>query len=98
MTITRLLASCAVAACAVLSAAAPANAADAELAVVLLVPGGACPAGTVEVARSAQATVCYHVEGLDWKLLVDGSPCDTDGDPSWTEYSVLDTYRVCVRP
>ncbi|HEV2891010.1 MAG TPA: hypothetical protein VGX28_11615 [Frankiaceae bacterium] len=97
MTIARLLTACAVAGGAVLFAAAPADA-DVAVAVALVVPGGAgCPAGYSEVARSDRATLCYHVEDPDWKLLVDGSPCGTAGDTGWTEYAVLDTVRLCVR-
>ena len=96
MKFASLLAAGAVAAGSVLVAAAPAQAHIVD--VVTTDFGAPCPYGYGEIAQLGQLTVCLHLDVPDYKIITDGAPCrDYYYDNTWTEYSVLDTYRVCVR-
>lgn len=96
MKLAHLLAAGAVAAGSVLFAATPAQAHTLD---VVVVPGGApCPTGYDEVAQLDQTTICLHLDVPDYKIITDGRPCsDWSGDVGWTEYSVLNKVRLCVR-
>jgi hypothetical protein len=96
MRIAHLLATGAVAAGSILFAAAPAQAHVVD--VVTTDFGAPCPYGYREIAQLDRTTVCLHLDVPDYKIITDGSSCrDTYYDNTWTEYSVLDTFRVCVR-
>ena len=96
MKITHLLTAAALAGGSVVVAAAPAQAH--LLDVVLVEDAAPCPATYYEIAQLDQLTICYHLEVPEWKLVTDGAPCNTYGDTGWTEYSVRNQVRLCVRP
>lgn len=97
MKLAHLLTATAVAAGAAAAAAAPAQAHPLDARVVQ--NGGSCPSGFREVAQLGDTTICYHLEippppdVPEWKIVTDGAPCGS----GWTEYSVLNRVRVCVR-
>lgn len=96
MKIAHLLMAGVIAGGAVLFGAAPASAALAD---VIVVPNGApCPSGYGEIAQLDQTTICYDLNIPEYKIITNGAPCsDWWGDTGWTEYSVLNTVRVCLR-
>ena len=90
MKIAHLLVATAVAAGAATTATVPA---EAHLVDVIVVPNGApCPINYNEVAQVGQTTICQHIRPPYFEVVLDGAPCD----PDHTEYSVLNTVRVCV--
>jgi len=96
MKVTHLLTVTALALGGVTAAAAPVQAAP--LADVLVVEGGApCPVGYGEIVQLDQTTVCYDVNVPYYKLVTDGKPCNSSYGDNYTEYSVLDYVRVCLK-
>jgi len=90
MKIAHLLTAIAVAAGTVATATVPAEAHPLD---VIVVPNGApCPANYNEVAQVGQTTICHHIRPPYFEIVLDGAPCD----PDHTEYSVLETVRLCV--
>ena len=89
MRVTQLAAAVAAAAAAVLTTATPASA---HLVDVTTGTNGTCPSGYGELAQADQTTVCIHVLVPDATVVTTGAPCPF----GYTEYSVLNFYRVCV--
>lgn len=101
MRLAHLLTATAVAAGAVVATAAPAQAHPLD---VVIVDGGAsCPSRYAEIAQLDETTICWHVEIPappdipEWKIVTNGTPCNDPFDSGWTEYSVLNRVRLCVR-
>ena len=95
MKIAQVLTATALAAGAVTASAAPAQAHLADVQVVS--NGSDCGVDYIEIAQLDQVTVCLHTEVPEWRLVLNGAPCNEWWDTGWTEYSVLNTVRVCIR-
>lgn len=90
MRVTRLLTAAAVAGAAF---AVPSGTASAHPVDVMLSTTGSCPSGYIEVAQTSLTAYCVHVMVPGAHLATNGQPCAS----GYREYSVLNTYRVCVR-
>lgn len=95
MKIARLLTAAAVVAGA-LAVATPAEAHPLD--VIVVENGAPCPATFGEIAQLADTTICLHVMTLvpDYKIVLDGKPCNDSYGDDYTEYSVLNYVRVCL--
>lgn len=78
----------AVASAALVATAAPASAHLVDVKTATF----SCPSDYVEVARAGSTVVCVHYLLPRWRVIVDGNDCPY----GYSEYSVLDFYRVCV--
>jgi hypothetical protein len=69
--------------------AAPASAQASPIAVSTT---GSCPVNYSEAARAGNVVVCYRVGQPRVTIVVDGSDCPA----GYSEYSVVDRFRVCI--